>query len=503
MFNLTEEQLALLDDQDLAAFTARYQWLQQARPKQLLPDGDWDTIVYIAGRFFGKTRTIVEPTWWKAFECPGIRIHALAPTLGDVRRTLFEGESGFLAKIPAELVKQVKQQDKEIIFHNGSKIFGFSVVEEAERLRGPQCHWMIFDEAAAADRPQGNLEAAYRVAALGCRLPLPDGTPSRKLIATTPRPIKFLKDLMKRPGVITVHGTSHENLRNVSEAARRELMSLEGTTYGKQEIYGQFIDEDSELSIIKRDWIKLWPANKKLPTFNYILECYDTATSEHQYNAKKHETDPSASIILGIFDVLKVFSPLERRKYGLKGQYAALLCDYWSEHLGLPDLLERARKQHATKWGSPPRRADIVLIEDKSSGPSLRQFLQKYSVPVWPYNPGRESKTMRLHAVSPLLAQNLLFVPESMRPDMQGQPRDWVAPFLEQLCAYAGPGSTAHDETVDLISSSFSFLRDRGMLEATPVDEYVDKEDRIRHDRIIADRSSRNSRLRPIVNPYG
>ena len=502
MLNLTDEQYALLDDDDLAAFAARATWLKEARPKQLLPDGDWDTAIWIAGRFFGKTRCIVEPAWWKAYEVPGIRIHALAPTLGDVRRTLFEGESGFLSKIPPELIKQVKQQDKEIHLTNGSKIYGFSVVEEADRLRGPQCHWMLFDEAAAADRPAGNLEAAYRVASLGCRLPMPDKTPSRKLIATTPRPIPFLKRLIKRDGVIVINGTSHENLKNVSEAARRELLALEGTLYGKQEIYGQFIDEDSELSIIKKRWINLWPAGKKLPTFTHIVEVYDTAASEKNFDVKKQTTDPSGSIVLGVFNVFQAFSEEERRKMNIRSKYAALLCDAWTDHLGLPELLEKARRQHRTVWGDPGRRADTVLIEDKSSGPALRQTLVQYGVPCVPYNPGNMTKTMRLHSVSPLAAQGMLFLPESGRPDMKGLFRDWTEPFLEQVCAYSGPGSTEHDEYVDCLSSGLLYLRNRGFLEATPEEPIIDREEKINKDREDNRRAFDRSKRRIVQNPY-
>src|SRR6185437_5219458 len=476
---ITRESLEALSTDDLAALVARETWLRTARPKQLLPQGDWDTCIWIAGRFFGKTRCIVEPAWWEGYRVPGIRIHALAPTLGDVRRTMFEGESGIIAKTPPEIIKSYNKTDKEIHFKNGSSIYGFACVEEADRLRGPQCHTLIFDEAAAADRPAGNLEAAWRVASLGCRLPYPDGSPSRKLIATTPRPIPFLKRLLKHPGVVVVHGTSHENLKNVADAARRELLALEGTAYGRQELLGQFIDEEGDLSILKRGWIRLWPVDratgrhKPLPEFSFIVESYDTAASEHNFDAKRQETDPTASIVLGVLNVAQCFTELERRKYKIRSRYAALLLDCWSERLGLPELLDKARAQHRKKWGpaSAGRRADVVLIEDKSSGPGVRQFLTKWGVPTWPVKP-RGNKAMRLHAVSPLVNQGMLWVPESMREDRAGQAIAWAEPFLEQICAFAGEGSVEHDDYVDNLSQSLTYLRDRSMLLATPEQEF-------------------------------
>lgn len=511
-----QADLALVGDADVVAFDARRQWLLTARPKQLLPPGDWDTCVWIAGRFFGKTRCIVEPSWWEAWRVPGIRVHALSPTLGDIRRTIFEGESGFLAKIPTECLlgasrdKAYNKTDKELTLSNGSKILGFACVEEADRLRGPQCHHLLFDEAAAADRPSGNLEAAWKVAALGCRLPYPDGSPSRKLIATTPRPIPFLKRLIKRPGVVTINGTSYENLANVAVAVRRELLALEGTLYGKQEIHGLFIDEESDLSILKRSWIRLWPVDRdtgrprNLPEFSFIIESYDTASSEENFDAKKQETDPTASIVLGIFNVAQCFNEQERKALGVRSKYAALLLDAWTERLGLPDLLDRARKQHRTLWGprGKGRRADVVLIEDKSSGPGVRQMLAKWGVPCWPFNP-RVSKAMRGHGISPLIKQGMLFVPESGREDRKGLSIDWAEPFLEVVTAFAGEGSVLHDDYFDCLTSAFTYLKDRGLLEATPDEQYLDLEEKKSAEQAEAVRIREAERAKEARNPYG
>ena len=489
---------------DLAAIQARAKWCQQdARPNQLLPPGnDWDTAIWIAGRFFGKTRTLVEAAWWEAYRCPGIRIHALAPTLGDVRRVLFEGESGFMAKIPPELLKQYNKDAKEIILTNGSMISGFSVVEEADRLRGPQCHLLIFDEAAAADRPVGNLEAAYRVAALGVRLPYPDGTPSRKLVATTPKPIPFLKRLIKREGVVLIQGTSLENKANVASSVMREVLAHQGTSYGKQEIYGQFIDDEPPEAIFKRNWFRLWPANRKLPVFSFVLEVYDTAFTEATFDKRSLKADPTGGVVLGVFDIAQNFTEAERRKMNVRGRYAALLCDAWTEYLGFPDLLEKARTQHRVKWGgNGGRRGDVVLIEDKGSGISLRQALGQYGVPTWPYNPHRESKTTRAHAVAPLVMQGCVFIPESAREDRKGLPRDWVEPFLEQVCSFFGPGTTEHDEFVDCVSSGLIYLRDRSMLESKPEKKWIDPD----QDRDAEDKRAFRLSLsqQPRQNPYG
>lgn len=469
--------------------------------------------MYLAGRSMiptHNTRTLNEAAWWEAWRVPNLVVHAVAPTLSDVRGTTFEGPAGFNKLIPAEcllrgtLEKAYNKSTHELRLANNSLIRGFGAVEEAGRLRGPQCHFLVGDELREWDRPAGNLETAISNALFGLRLPYPDGTPARALFGTTPKPIPYLKRFMRREKLLVMKGTSYENLDNLSATYRTQLMSMAGTAIGRQEIDGLFLDEDGDQTIIRRNWIKLWPHGKKLPVFNFVIESYDTASSEHNYDKKKQTTDPTGCAIFGVFNVADNFSPEERKKMGLgRGRYAALLLDCWDERLGLPDLLEKARLQHRTKWGTPGRRSDIVLIEDKSSGPGLRQFLAEYSVPCFPYNPGRQDKTMRLHAISPLLKQGCLFVPESGRPDLAGQPRDWAEPYLEQLCAFSGPGSVEHDEFIDVTSSAFAYLHDRHILEAPPQERHVDFEMKLAEDREEALAVSQRERRRNVGAWYG
>ena len=239
-----------------------------------------------------------------------------------------------------------------------------------------------------------------------------------------------------------------------------------------------------------------------MPEFSFIIESYDTASSEENYDVKKQVTDPTACVVIGVFNAAAAFTEAERKRFGIRSRYAALLCDAWDERLGLPELLDKARAQHKTKWGSPSRRADIVLIEDKSSGIGVRQSLARYGVPTWPYNPGRMSKTQRAHAVSPIVRQAQLWVPESGRPDRKGLPRDWCEPFLDEVCAYAGPGSTEHDDYVDALTSALIYLRDRGMLEATPDEKTIDYEEKRAMEEEEAVRVRDRERAKVRENPY-
>ncbi|MDE2101442.1 MAG: hypothetical protein KGL39_29620 [Patescibacteria group bacterium] len=431
--------------------------------------------------------------------------HYLAATLSDVRGTIFEGPAGMRAVVPAECLKGASWDQAynkslhELNLANGSLIKGFATTEEGNRLRGPQCHFLAGDEAAAWDKPPGNFEIAFNNAMFGVRLPYPDGTPARAVFGTTPRPISFMKNLEKRKDVRVVRGSSYENLRNLSPSFRAQLLALQGTLIGKQEIEGDYIDEGAA-SLFKRSWFRLWPAGKKLPEFSFIVQSYDTASSEEDFDKKKQERDPTACTIWGIFNLAQQFTEEERRRMRVRGRYAALLCDAWAEHLGLPELLDKARAQNRIKWGSPGRRSDLVLIENKSSGIQMRQMLSTYGVSSWPYNPV-QSKDMRYHAVTPVAAQGMIFVPESGIPERKGQARDWVEPFLQQVCAYTGPGSVEHDDYIDSFSQAIIYLKDQGMLEVKPEIENLDYEET--REKLQREAVGIQEKTRERTSPYG
>lgn len=509
-----DELLANLEPSWAAAMRVRQDWLLRARTrpislgKQIPPeDLSWEILLFRAGRGFGKTEAIMQHLWWEMWRVPGTIGHIVAPTQSDLRTVSYEGPVGLCSLIPAECLKgkslstAYNKTTHEMTLDNGSKIVGFSATENGQRLRGPQCHLLAGDEVAAWDKPAGNLQDAFSNAMFGVRLPYPDGTPARAVLATTPRPIPFLKRLEKRPGVRVVTGTSYENLRNLSPSFRNQLLAMAGTTLGRQEIEAAYVDDEAPAAIIKRGWIKLWPASKPLPEFSYILESYDTAFSEDDFDKKRQLTDPTACVVLGIFNTMQYFDDNERRRLGIRSRYAALLVDCWADRLGFPELLEKAREQHKTRWGPTKKRSDLVLIEQKASGISLRQALSRFGVPTWPYNPGKQDKIQRGHAVAPLVKQGMLFVPESMREDRKGMPRDWVEPFLEEVCTYSGPGSTEHDDQFDALTQALIYLRDIDTLSPSFDEKTIDYEERRERDREEAERLQGRD-IKRVENPY-
>ena len=141
-------------------------WLLQAHDHQIVPTGDWWSIwLMLAGRGAGKTRTAAEELGWWAWSQPNTRWVVAAPTSSDVRSTCYEGESGLLAVIPQELIKDYNKALHELYLINGSLIKGIPA-SEPERFRGPQFHGGWFDELAAWDY----LQTAWDMALFGIQI---------------------------------------------------------------------------------------------------------------------------------------------------------------------------------------------------------------------------------------------------------------------------------------------------------------------------------------------
>ena len=445
--------LAQLEIEDLMLLAWKMGWIDKARPDQLAPPGDWTTWLILSGRGWGKTRTGAEDIGGFAAANPGVRCGVIAPTSSDIRGVCFEGESGLLSVIPDKLIESYNKSLAEITFKNGSIIRGFSA-EEPSRLRGPQFHRVWLDELAAWQRAQETFDMIKFCLRLGDH--------PQMVITTTPKPIELIVDLVDQArtgngSVIMTTGSSYENKDNLAPSFIQELQSYEGTALGAQEIHGEVLDLESA-GIIKRDWFRLWPADKPLPNFLYVVQSYDTAYTERTTG------DPSACSVWG------VFRPLDR-------PLCAMLIDCWAEHLAYPDLKPRIIEEFGAIYGGETekqgRRTDLILIEEKASGQSLVQDLGRAGLPVRGYNPGRLDKVQRAHLVSNIIANGRIYIPESInRP---GQVRDWCEPFIRQVCSFP---EAAHDDYVDTMTQALRLLRDQGYLNIDPPpaddDLYVD-----------------------------
>lgn len=213
-------------------------WHEQARPNQLPPEGDHNVILYCAGRGFGKTRLAAEWLAEQAALNPGTEWAIVAPTWLSCRRVCIEGPSGLLkAFLPGEL-ESINASDLTVRLSNGSRIYGYSA-DGYERLRGSNLAGAWIDEVAVFASPKELFTDALMPA-------LRIGDNPKVLITTTPRPIKFLRDLMSRTdgSVAVITGSTWDNAANLSKTALAELrMRYEGTRAGAQELEGILLED--------------------------------------------------------------------------------------------------------------------------------------------------------------------------------------------------------------------------------------------------------------------
>jgi predicted phage terminase large subunit-like protein len=225
-------------------------WEIWARDKQLPPtDPDWAVWLLLCGRGFGKTRTIIE--WMRSLvqqakvnKSP-IRIAIVGATHNDVYNTLIK--DGVFKFFPPEERPEIQELKHLLQFPDGSQAQWFTA-QEPDRLRGPQFHFAICDELAA----WAYLEDTWRNLRMMLRL----GKNPRIAIATTPKPLPFLRALAQDPTVRTVFGSTFENQTNLSQAFfETTIKDYQGTRYGAQEIYGQLLP-DFEGALFERRWFK-------------------------------------------------------------------------------------------------------------------------------------------------------------------------------------------------------------------------------------------------------
>jgi len=435
------------------------EWLNLARREQLPPmdfctnGGSRYKWFLCGGRSGGKTRSGAETTFWWAFTEPKSRCDVVAPTASDLERVCFEGNSGLISVIPPSCIEKYNKTDHIIILKNGSVIEGYSA-EKPSRLRGPQFNMAWCDELAAwNDGREVNSNstemddirdrAVYTWEMLNMAVRL--GENVKYVLSSTPKPTELIKSLYYDPEVIVTRFSTFANRKNLAENYFKNLLKHEGTRLGRQELYAELL-EGAEGSIFNRADFLLWAFKNPLPTFDYIIQSYDTAFTEKTIN------DRTACTTWGMFVHPKRGS-------------CAMLLDCWAAHLGYPDLRERVLDEYERcVFGEYDKSVDLVLIEEKGSGISLLQDLQKEGLPVMAYNPGSKSKFERANLVSYLPVHGKIYVPEG-KDLVTGvgsqKPTSWANEMITELCQFTGK-QRSRDDYVDSAGMAWKFLLEQG-----------------------------------------
>jgi phage terminase large subunit-like protein len=212
-------------------------WSATARSNQLPPPGEWWFVwLLLAGRGFGKTRSLSELVIDHVVRGLARHVALVAATAADARDVLVEGPSGILACAPEYDRPVYEPSKRRLTWNNGATATTFSA-DEPERLRGPQHDLAIVDELGTWRYPE-----AWDNLMLGLRL----GAHPRCAVATTPRPTKLIRDLLAREGVdvAVTRGTSYENRAHLApEFFGQIIRKYEGTRIGRQELLGEVLTD--------------------------------------------------------------------------------------------------------------------------------------------------------------------------------------------------------------------------------------------------------------------
>lgn len=198
--------------------------------------------------------------------------------------------------------------------------------------------------------------------------------------------------------------------------------------------------------ILKTSHFKLWPADKRLPQIEYVLQSYDCAFTEDTLG------DPTACTVYGVFTLNKVRQ--------------VMLLDAWDELLGYPQMRKKVLDDWNAEYGGSapgpgqpirPVKPSLVLVEKKASGQSLLQDLRLAKVPAASYDPGKADKVSRAHQAAPTLELGIVWIPESTA--IPGQAAKWAKPFVDQLRKFP---AAKHDDYVDTFTQAIIYLKNAG-----------------------------------------
>ncbi len=266
-----------------------------ARTAQRPPVIDHFIWLILSGRGWGKTRTgsetLADRVRAKPFAPDGAPTEwaIVAETFGDARSICVEGPSGLLRvfdrqKIPYRYNKsnwQIRLPDGQVIHMLGA--------DDADVGRGLNLSGAWLDETAKWRHARASwiegLAPALRI-----------GTP-QVIVTTTPKPSSLLKDWIGRTdgSVIVTRGSTFDNAANLSPTALEELRKrYEGTRLGRQELYGEYLDDNPGALWTRANIDANRRAARQLPELVRVVVAIDPAGTAHE------DSDMTGIVVAGV-----------------------------------------------------------------------------------------------------------------------------------------------------------------------------------------------------------
>jgi phage terminase large subunit-like protein len=262
------ELLASLSDEE--ALSLLYDWEFWARDNQLPPDTDWYVWLILSGRGFGKTRAGNEWVTKQAKAGHG-PIALVGQTKADVRDTIIElGDSSILKISPPWFRPEYEPSKRRLTWPNGVQAIVYSG-DEPDQLRGPQHAKALVDEICKFKYPKDTWDNLM----LGLRV----GDKPQVVVATTPRPIPILKQIMADTRTVKSLGHTIDNKANLPAPFLKYILErYEGTRLGRQELAGEILD-DNPGALWKREWIEKLRLREHPPLQRIVVAIDPEATN--------------------------------------------------------------------------------------------------------------------------------------------------------------------------------------------------------------------------------
>lgn len=238
----------LIDDTQ-AKNDVLYDWDCWARPDQqfVIPDGK-DTVLILCGRGWGKTRRL-SALAIELLKDPHNRIMLMAADYNNLYEGNFMGPAGIIDSLHPTVRDEIistnrfNKQKLTLQYPDGGFIFSRSA-EAFDKTRSGEANILLLDELAAWQYPEQGFDAAQAV--------LRSSGETKTYIATTPRPIKLIRELAKDDYVHLVKGTTYDNYFLSPQYVERLKRRFSNRLF-RQECLAEILDDNPFALFMRKD----------------------------------------------------------------------------------------------------------------------------------------------------------------------------------------------------------------------------------------------------------
>lgn len=351
---------------------------------------------------------------------------------GNIERYVERYFLPVLKRMPKSLWKyRANKNDLKI----GNAVCDFRSADKPENIEGFGYALIILNEAGIILKNRRLWEETIRPMIMDYKAKvIIGGTPKGKRVRNTGEGHLFY-ELYKRGETGNVKGETEWQSFNFSSYDNPlldpkevdELANDISPSLRDQEIFGKFIDKETA-GVIKSEWWRYYDVTK-LPTERVLkkVQSWDTAFKENDSND---------------------FSVCTTWLITANGYF---LLDLWKGRVEFPELKKKCTELNEV------HEPNEILIEDKASGQSLIQEMQRETrLPIKPIKIDKD-KIARVHAVTPLIEAGKVHLPKEAA---------WVNDCITE-CEDFPNGE--FDDVVDSISQFLNYAKGSGRISKEPI----------------------------------